>query len=147
MGNMRINTYLWVLWFVMIGVMLLKWKADTYMVVATIILPILIVLLDLQEELNTLKEEAKHQRKFVMDRYTLLQEKLNDLSGNLEKKLVVDFSEFARSNQPDKQAGRKIKKKKRRERPEGQAVDLSAPIEGPILLPTEDEGSEQPPKA
>lgn len=143
---MRINTYLWILWVVMIGTMMLKWKADTYMVVATIILPILIVLLDLQEEVSTLKEEAKHQRKFVMDRYTVLQEKLNDLSGHLEKKLVVDFSEFARNNPPDQSAPRRLKKKKRRvERPEIPAVDLSNPTDGPIFLPTEDSSEPEKP--
>ncbi len=145
---MRINTLLWILWAAMIAAMLLKWKADTYMVVATIILPILIVLLDLQEELNTLKEEAKHQRKFVMDRYTLLQEKLNDLSANLEKKLVVDFSEFARSNQPQQIADRKVKKKKkRRDRTDVPAVDLTTtPTEGPIVMPEDDSEPGNTPK-
>jgi hypothetical protein len=98
--------------------MFLKWRIDTYMVVALIVLPILIVILDLHEEVNQLKEESKHQRKFVMDRYTILNEKMADLAAGVEKKLVVDFTEFAKDNPPPKlltrTAGKKLKKKKRR---------------------------------
>jgi hypothetical protein len=92
------NRWLWVLWGAMIVSMLLKRQADPYMLVALIILPILIVLLDLHEEIVTLKEENKHQRKFVMDRYNLLQEKMKDMSTQIEKRLVVDFAEFAKNN-------------------------------------------------
>ncbi len=112
---MRINRWLWGLWLAMILSMLMRQKADTYMVVALIILPILIVLLDLHEEIATLKEENKHQRKFVMDRYNVMQERLTDVSNQIEKRLVVDFAEFAattphwmkreRSSYPDIQNG------------------------------------------
>jgi hypothetical protein len=95
---MRMNRWLWVLWVAMIVSMILKRQVDTYMVVALIILPILIVLLDLHEEIVVLKEENKHQRKFVMDRYNLLQEKLTDVSSQIEKRLVVDFAEFSKAN-------------------------------------------------
>lgn len=135
---MRSNL-LWALWAAMIVAMLLKWRMDTYMAVAAIILPLLIVLLDLQEEVNNLKEEAKHQRKFVMDRYQALSEKMTDLSANMEKKLVVDFAEFARSNptahstHPSRISSNGLlrrKKKKKRPLPEGEnglpAVDLTA---------------------
>ena len=136
---MRINNWLWLLWAAMIISMLLKWRMDTYMAVAVIILPVLIVLLDLQEEVNNLKEEAKHQRKFVMDRYQALTEKMTDLSTNMEKKLVVDFAEFARAN-PTAQSAHpsrisangllRRKKKKKRPLPEGETglptVDLAA---------------------
>jgi len=123
---MKINHYLWALWGAMILSMIIKWKIDTFMVVALIILPILIVLLELHEEIAALKEEAKHQRKFVMDRYNVLSEKMSDLSSNLEKKIVVDFSEFARENPPPK-VPRVKKKKKKEAQPKSQTdVDLSA---------------------
>lgn len=96
---MRINRLLWGLWGAMILSMLLRRQADTYMIVALIILPILIVLIDLHEEITILKEENKHQRKFVMDRYNVLQEKFNDITSQIEKRLVVDFAEFAKNNQ------------------------------------------------
>ena len=95
---MKINTWLWLLWIALIFSMFLKWKIDTYMLVAVIILPILVVLLDLQEEVNVVKEEAKHQRKYVETRLNALQERIGDLAVQYEKKLVVDFSEFARNN-------------------------------------------------
>lgn len=103
---MRINKLLWGLWGAMIVSMMLRQQADTYMIVALIILPILIVLIDLHEEITLLKEENKHQRKFVMDRYNLIQEKLNELSNQMEKRLVVDFSEFAKNNQTAETAAR-----------------------------------------
>lgn len=133
---MRMNRWLWVLWGAMIVSMLLKRQADPYMIVALIILPILIVLLDLHEEITILKEENKHQRKFVMDRYNVLQEKMNDISNQIEKRLVVDFAEFARSNPASEQsstgsstietglaqASRRKKRKTKRSR-----EDISAP--------------------
>ena len=96
--TMKMNRWLWVLWGAMIVSMILRRQADTYMIVALIILPILIVLLDLHEEISTLKEENKHQRKFVMDRYNVLQERLKDMSNQIETRLVVDFAEFAKNN-------------------------------------------------
>jgi len=127
----------------MIVSMILRRQADTYMIVALIILPILIVLLDLHEEISTLKEENKHQRKFVMDRYNVLQERLNDISDQIETRLVVDFAEFAKNNpvndesesglpleNPDYRRSLKrkaLKKKRRREQEEGieqEPVDL-----------------------
>ncbi len=86
--------------------MMLRRQADTYMIVALIILPILIVLIDLHEEITILKEENKHQRKFVMDRYNVLQEKFNDITSQIEKRLVVDFAEFAKNNQSLEQSAR-----------------------------------------
>ncbi len=111
---MKINYWLWTLWGAMILSMLLKQKIDTYMFVALIILPILIALLELQEEVTALKEEGKHQRKYIMDRFTSVTDKLKDLSENLEKKLVVDFAEFARNStaEPKARPG-KLKKKKK----------------------------------
>lgn len=103
---MRINRLLWGLWGAMILSMLLRRQADTYMIVALIILPILIVLIDLHEEITILKEENKHQRKFVMDRYNILQEKFNDITSQIEKRLVVDFAEFAKNNQVGEQSSR-----------------------------------------
>ena len=138
---MKINHWLWLLWGAMILSMLLKGKPDTLMIVALIVLPILIVLLDMHEEVNHLKEEAKHQRKFVMERYQFLLDKVNDLATNVEKKLVVDFSEFAKDNVPRQEAG-KISvalKKKKKKRPA--PVDLTqAPV-----TPSEPD-SETPPK-
>lgn len=111
---MKINYWLWTLWGAMILSMLLKQKIDTYMVVALIILPILIALLELQEEVTALKEEGKHQRKYIMDRFTAVSDKLKDLSENLEKKLVVDFAEFARNTSAEQKVRPgKLKKKKR----------------------------------
>ncbi|NLI75748.1 MAG: hypothetical protein GX442_04810 [Candidatus Riflebacteria bacterium] len=111
---MKINYWLWTLWGAMILSMLLKQKIDTYMVVALIILPILIALLELQEEVTALKEEGKHQRKYIMDRFTVVTDKLKDLSENLEKKLVVDFAEFARNTATEqKMRPGKLKKKKK----------------------------------
>eukprot|EP01156_Anaeramoeba_ignava_P002079 Anaeramoba_ignava/a217489_66.p1 GENE.a217489_66~~a217489_66.p1 ORF type:complete len:161 (+),score=32.12 a217489_66:136-618(+) len=110
---MTMNKWLWALWGAMIASMFLKGQADTYMVVAVIVLPILIVLLDLHEEIATLKEENKHQRKFVMDRYNILQDKLKDLSSNIEKRMVVDFAEFARKNQEDEDFSAETEKQKR----------------------------------
>lgn len=103
---MRINKWLWGLWIAMILSMLMRQRADTYMVVALIILPILIVLLDLHEEIAVLKEENKHQRKFVMDRYNVLQERISDISNQVEKRLVVDFAEFAKNNSGQESSGR-----------------------------------------
>ncbi len=103
---MRINRLLWGLWGAMIVSMLLRQRADTYMIVALIILPVLIVLLDLHEEISLLKEENNHQRKFVMDRYNLMQEKFNDVTSQIEKRLVVDFAEFAKSNPGEERAPR-----------------------------------------
>ncbi len=123
---MKINHWLWALWGTMIIAMLLKWKIEPYMVIALIVLPLLIVLMELHEEISLLKEEAKHQRKFVMDRYNILSEKLNDLSGNLEKKIVVDFSEFAKENPP---AARVIREKKKKRRPpEGSSYRASVDL-------------------
>ncbi|RCK79591.1 MAG: hypothetical protein OZSIB_4063 [Candidatus Ozemobacter sibiricus] len=110
---MKINHWLWLLWGAMILSMLLKQKIDTYMVVALIILPILIALLELQEEVSSLKEEGKHQRKYIMDRFAAVSDKLKDLSESLEKKLVVDFAEFARTATPTA-ASRPLKKKKKK---------------------------------
>lgn len=136
---MRINKWLWGLWVAMILSMLMRQRADTYLVVALIVLPILIVLLDLHEEIAVLKDENKHQRKFVMERYNILQERLNDMSNHIEKRLVVDFAEFAKNNptnsnssqpayhSPDRNPVRKLKK---RRRPEEQApipIDFDAP--------------------
>ncbi|MEW6712565.1 MAG: hypothetical protein AB1403_22295 [Candidatus Riflebacteria bacterium] len=125
---MRINRLLWGLWGAMIISMLLHQRADTYMIVALIILPILIVLLDLHEEINLLKEENKHQRKFVMDRYNLMQEKFNDVTSQIEKRLVVDFAEFAKSNPGEERTPqnraempRANRKKKKKMRPAAQA--------------------------
>jgi len=125
---MRINKWLWGLWIAMILSMLMRQRADTYMVVALIILPILIVLLDLHEEIAVLKEENKHQRKFVMDRYNVLQERPRDTSNQVEKRLVVDFAEFAKNNSGQESSGRLTyqenerrpvrKLKKRRREPE-----------------------------
>ncbi len=122
---MRINKWLWGLWVAMIVSMLMRQRVDTYMVVALIILPILIVLLDLHEEIATLKEENKHQRKFVMDRYNVLQERLSDVSNQIEKRLVVDFAEFAKNNagqesftrlpyqEEERRPARRLKKRRR----------------------------------
>ncbi len=110
---MKINHWLWLLWGAMILSMLLKQKIDTYMVVALIILPILIALLELQEEVGSLKEEGKHQRKYIMDRFAAVSDKLKDLADSLEKKLVVDFAEFARTSAPATVA-RPLKKKKKK---------------------------------
>lgn len=93
---MNMNRWLWLLWGAMIVSMILKWQADTYMIVALIVLPILIVLLDLHEEIGKLKDENRHQRKFVMDRYNLLQERLKEMSTHIEKRMVVDFAEMAK---------------------------------------------------
>ena len=131
-SKMTMNKWLWALWGAMIASMLLKGQADTYMVVAVIVLPILIVLLDLHEEIATLKEENKHQRKFVMDRYNILQDKLKDISNNIEKKMVVDFAEFARRNKEDedfsaesaKQKRIKASRKKRKIKEEPEEVDF-----------------------
>ena len=122
------NRWLWVLWGAMILSMLLKRQADTYMVIALIILPILIVLFDLHEEIAVLKEENKHQRKFVMDRYNILQDKMKDVSSQIEKRLVVDFAEFTKSNPAAETSERSTatieasfsntgRKKKRRKKP------------------------------
>lgn len=97
---MKIQYWLWALWGAMFLSMLLKWKIDTYMVVALIILPILIVLMEMKDEISALQEESKHQRKFVMDRFTVLSDKQKDLANQFEKKVVVDFAEFAKSNPP-----------------------------------------------
>ncbi len=136
---------LWMLWGAMIFSMFLKWKADTYMVVAVIILPILIVLLDLQEEVLSLKEDAKHQRKFTLDRISYLTDKMKDLSSQFEKKLVVDFAEFAKTTppSPDFQITKELRRKKKKMRkPEGQpAVDLTR---HPISPPPEPSGPPEP---
>lgn len=118
---MKIQYWLWSLWGAMFLSMLLKWKIDTYMVVALIILPILIVLLEMKDEIASLQEESKHQRKFVMDRFTVLSDKQKDLSNQFEKKVVVDFAEFAKSNPPpekERPTG-PSKKKKSARRQEG----------------------------
>lgn len=124
---MRITKWLWGLWVAMILSMLMRRQADTYMIVALIIIPILIVLMDLHEEIAVLKEENKHQRKFVMDRYNVLSERMTDVSNQIEKRLVVDFAEFAQSNPQQKsgetprlppaerQMRRKLKKRRRSE--------------------------------
>lgn len=133
---MRINKWLWGLWVAMIVSMLLRRQADTYMIVALIIIPILIVLLDLHEEIVTLKEENKHQRKFVMDRYNVLSERMTDVANQVEKRLVVDFAEFAQNNPqtnteesprlpPESRKSRRKLKKKRR--PEGERNTTSLP--------------------
>lgn len=110
---MKVNPYwLWALWLVMLSVMIWKWKFDSHMVVALIVLPILMSILELHEELNQLKEENKHQRKFVLDRYNALSEKLKEASSQMEKRMVVDFAEFARSNPTTVTPA--LKKRKRR---------------------------------
>jgi hypothetical protein len=115
---MKLHHYLGALWIVMAVVMIVKWKIDYLMVGALIIIPILIVLLDMHEEISVLKEEAKHQRKFVMDRFAALSERIKDFSTQLEKRMVVDFAEFAKSNPPpsrssDEMARRRKRRKKK----------------------------------
>jgi len=130
---MRINKWLWGLWVAMIISMLLRRQADTYMIVALIIIPILIVLLDLHEEIAILIEENKHQRKFVMDRYNILSERMNDVNNQVEKRLVVDFAEFAQSSSqapagestrmpPESSKSRKRRLKKRRQEEQPKSV-------------------------
>ncbi|PKL46802.1 MAG: hypothetical protein CVV42_15275 [Candidatus Riflebacteria bacterium HGW-Riflebacteria-2] len=142
---MRINKWLWGLWIAMIVSMLLRRQADTYMIVALIIIPILIVLLDLHEEIAVLKEENKHQRKFVMDRYNVLSERMTDVANQIEKRLVVDFAEFAQSNQqsasgetprlpPENRKLRHKLKKRRKPEQENRAApqpDFSEMVEKP----------------
>lgn len=121
---MRITRLLWGLWATMIIAIMLRQQADTYMIVGLIVIPILIVLIDLHEEIVLLKEENKHQRKFVMDRYNVLQDRITDLSSQIEKRLVVDFADFARSNAEaesrissyptDRTPPRKVRKKKKK---------------------------------
>lgn len=123
---MNVKNLLWGLWGALILSMLVRQTIDTYMVVALIIIPVLIVLLDLHDEIDHLKEENKHQRKFVLDRYNLLQERLNDAFNQIEKRMVVDFSEMSKSNTqntfsnlssgympPDRRKPRKLKKRQR----------------------------------
>lgn len=133
---MRMNRWLWGLWIAMLLSMLLRQKMDPYIIVALIILPILIVILDLHEEIAILKDENKHQRKFVMERYNVLQERLNDMSNQIEKRLVVDFAEFAKTNSstsnnsqpaynsPDRNPVRKLKKKHRPENQRPMPIDF-----------------------
>ncbi|NCB38278.1 MAG: hypothetical protein EOM80_05850 [Erysipelotrichia bacterium] len=148
---MNINRWLWVLWFAMILSMLLRRQADTYMIVALIVLPSLIVLLELHEEIAILKEENKHQRKFVMDRYTVMQERMTDLSNQIEKRLVVDFAEFAKNNPPPEDSsfnpeghvintGRKLKKRKKLKN----RRDSSQPIDFVQATDHDAEPSEEP---
>ncbi len=130
---MSMNRWLWVLWGAMIISMLLKWQAETYIIVAVIVLPILIVLIDLHEEIGLLKEENKHQRKFVMDRYNVLQDKLKDISSNIEKRMVVDFAEFAKNSSGDSQTSRSgisrtdgtKKRRKKKKRPVEEVVPVA----------------------
>ena len=123
---MNVTRLLWGLWGALILSMLLRQTIDTYMVVALIIIPVLIVLLDLHEEIARLKEENKHQRKFVLDRYNLLQERLNDAFNQIEKRMVVDFAEIYKTDQqttfpqassgyvpPERRKPRKLKKRQR----------------------------------
>ena len=123
---MNVTRLLWGLWGALILSMLLRQTIDTYMVVALIIIPVLIVLLDLHEEIARLKEENKHQRKFVLDRYNLLQERLNDAFNQIEKRMVVDFAEMSKTDQqttfpqasagyvpPERRKPRKLKKRQR----------------------------------
>ena len=134
---MGITRWLWGLWGAMIISIMLRRQADTYMIVALIVIPILLVLLDLHDEIATLKEENKHQRKFVMDRYNVMLDKMKDVSGQVEKRLVVDFAEFAKTNsanentqnappmmgQPRK-SGRKLKKRRKPESPLSEKVTM-----------------------
>lgn len=148
---MRITKWLWGLWGAMIISMMLRRQADTYMIVALIVIPILIVLMDLHEEIASLKEENKHQRKFVMDRYNIMLEKMKDVSNQVEKRLVVDFAEFAKSNTPDESntrfsmtqqsanSGRKLKKRKKIKVPRNTSTDLSTPAQLTDLPPTNDD--------
>lgn len=146
---MKFNYYfLWALWGAMIVSMVIRWQADTYMVVALIVLPLLLVLLDLHGEIADLKEESKHQRKFVLDRYAALSEKITDLSNNFEKKLVVDFAEFAKKSEGDqappsfKRVPRELKrKKKRRPLPDAVGVDLANSSTKPDSVDTNNTGS------
>lgn len=96
---MNVKRWLWGLWAAMIVSMLLRQTLDTYMVVALIIIPILIVLLDLHDEIADLKDENKHLRKFVVDRYNALQEKVNDAFNQIEKRMVVDFAEMSKNEE------------------------------------------------
>lgn len=123
---MNVKRLLWGLWLALILSMLLRQTVDTYMVVALIIIPVLIVLLDLHDEIADLKEENKHQRKFVLDRYNLLQERLNDAFNQIEKRMVVDFAEMSKTDlqgqpsrslsgymPPERRKPKKIKKRQR----------------------------------
>ena len=124
---MNVKRLLWGLWGALILSMLLRQTIDTYMVVALIIIPVLIVLLDLHDEIDHLKEENKHQRKFVLDRYNLLQERLNDAFSQIEKRMVVDFAEMSKTSTqsfsksssnsgylpPERRKPRRLKKRQR----------------------------------
>ena len=145
---MRITKWLWGLWVAMILSMLMRRQADTYMIVALIIIPILIVLMDLHEEIAVLKEENKHQRKFVMDRYNVLSERMTDVASHIEKRLVVDFAEFAQHNPQaangesprlppeDRRMRRKLKKRRKVEQEKGGATlpDFSEMADKPVSV-------------
>ena len=96
--------------------MLVRWQIDTYMVVALIIIPILNAILEVHGEIASLKEESKHQRKFVMDRYSVLNDKIAELTTQLERKVVVDFAEFAKNTEVEKPAAQKDRQKPRRKK-------------------------------
>lgn len=151
---MKNSHWLWLLWAAMFLSVLVKGSVDakkfteTSVLVALIVLPILTVLLEMQEEVKLLKEEGKYQRKFVMERYNILNEKMNDLSSNIEKKIVVDFSEFAKENPPPQDQhrrglGKKLKKK--RPIPEGTEKE-KAPQETPDQDFAKISKTEEPPK-
>lgn len=123
---MNVKRLLWGLWAALILSMLLRQTIDTYMVVALIIIPVLVVLLDLHDEIAILKEENKHQRKFVLERYNMLQEKLNDAFNQIEKRMIADFNEMSKSDKsynreiqgngyvpPERRKPRKLKKRNR----------------------------------
>jgi hypothetical protein len=143
----------------MILSMMLRRQADTYMIVALIVIPILIVLIDLHEEIASLKEENKHQRKFVMDRYNALLERMKDVSSHVEKRLVVDFAEFAKNSSNNDSAptpppvntsprsGKKLKKRRNPERNTGNtAMDLEQSHRTPIAVPIKKERPNRDPE-
>ncbi len=137
---MRIKHLLWALWVSLIVSMVLKWRADTYVLVVLIVLPILIEILDVREEMANIQEELRHQRKFVMDRSKFIQDKVNDLSQIQQKQMVVDFAEYAKAQQDGSDGGmhdlssargaiaeRPRRKKKKHHHRDGQSREIHVP--------------------
>ncbi|MBI3038905.1 hypothetical protein HYY75_07645 [bacterium] len=128
---MKIKHWLWLLWGALVISMVLKRELDTYAIVTLIMVPILIEFLELHEEVGGVREEVKVQRKFILDRYALLTERISDLSSQFEKKMVVDFAEFAKNNPPSTPSLENLdflrrKKKKKKKFPEPPTSESSA---------------------
>lgn len=82
-----------------------------------------------------------------MDRYNVMQERLSDVSNQIEKRLVVDFAEFARNNPATDEFGaQQLPRHSERHRPARKLKKRRRPVEAPAIDLTQTPPAAEPAK-